>query len=432
VTPLDSLDGIRRRYLTILALRWLPMAFVLPVLILVLQDAGLSLQQVGVVIAVFSTSIVVLELPTGGLADAIGARPVLVVAAVLDVVGTGLLLLMRSLPGLLVAGVLMGVARALDSGPLEAWFVTATRRLDPSAALRPGLSRGEMVAGVTMAAGALTAGLLPKVLTGAGVLAPLRLPVLAAVVFGAVRVVATLALLDPVVRPAGAPALTNEIRRIPGILRDAGSLVRRSSDLRRLLLVAVAIGFSIVTYELLWQPRLADLVPDISERTELLGFTAAGIFVASAAGAGLAPGWARRWGRQPNRAAAAGTVLAGMVGMLCFLAATPAVTIAGVLAVYLTFGMVTPLKQELLHEAVGHDHRTTVVSANSLSSQGGNLTTQLVMFPLAATAGVPLVWLIAGGVLAASAWLYRGVGDRADRPWSAPRDGGTIEGLDPC
>lgn len=409
MTDAHGIDWIRRRYVLLLVLRWLPTAFLVPVLILVFQEAGLSLGQIGVVIAVYSTLIVVLELPTGGLADALGARPVLALASFLDVVGTMLLLLARSMPGLVAAGALMGIARALASGPLEAWFVSATRRVNPIAGIRSGLARGEAVSGIAMAVGALAAGFFPKVLTGAGLLAPLRLPVLVAVVLGVVRLGATLALVDPAVRPRSARA-TTEIRRVPGIVREAGALIGGSGDLRSLVGAAVAIGFSLATFEFLWQPRLAELVADIESKTELLGIAAAGIFVTASMGSALVPWWTRRCRQRPARAAAVATALSGAVGVICSLTTSPVGMIIGVLGVYFAFGLVSPLKQELLHESVGHDHRTTVVSANSLGVQGGNLVTQLAMMPLAGAVGIPRVWLIAGVVLALSAGLYQSVG----------------------
>ena len=45
------------------------------------------------------------------------------------------------LPGFLAGVLLMGVGRALDSGPVEAWYVDTVHRIDPAADVAPGLSR---------------------------------------------------------------------------------------------------------------------------------------------------------------------------------------------------------------------------------------------------------------------------------------------------
>ena len=53
---------------------------------------------------------------------------------------------------------LQGVYRALDSGPLEAWYVDATLAADPDAEIEKGLSAGATVLSVAIAIGALLSG----------------------------------------------------------------------------------------------------------------------------------------------------------------------------------------------------------------------------------------------------------------------------------
>ena len=76
-----------RRYVGLTALRWLPVGLSVPVTVLLAQSRGLSVAQVGLVFAVYGMVCLVLELPTGGLADAIGRRPVLVLSGSLHLLG---------------------------------------------------------------------------------------------------------------------------------------------------------------------------------------------------------------------------------------------------------------------------------------------------------------------------------------------------------
>jgi hypothetical protein len=83
--------------------------------------------------------VLLLELPTGGLADALGRKPVLVLATGVNLASLLLLSFADSL-GLLLAGfALQGIYRALDSGPLESWYVDALLAADPDADLERGL-----------------------------------------------------------------------------------------------------------------------------------------------------------------------------------------------------------------------------------------------------------------------------------------------------
>ncbi len=69
--------------------------------------------------------VLVLDLPTGGLADAFGRKPVLVTAALLNVVSLALFAVASSVALFVVVFLLQGAFRALDSGPLDSWYVDA-------------------------------------------------------------------------------------------------------------------------------------------------------------------------------------------------------------------------------------------------------------------------------------------------------------------
>jgi hypothetical protein len=55
---------------------------------------------------------------------------------------------------------------------------------------------------------------------------------------------------------------------------------------------------------------------------------------------------------------------------------------------------------ELLNDAVGASARATLISAESLATQGGALVANLGVAALAAAHGAPEVWALAGALLA--------------------------------
>ena len=206
--PGDGVRSVRRRFLALTALRWLPTGLLMPVTVLLQQDRGLSLGQVGLVTAAQGIVVAVLELPTGGLADAVGRRPVLLWASVFDI-GSVVLFAAAGSPGtFLVAWAIQGVYRALESGPLEAWFVDATlaatgREGEGAAAVERGLARAGVAIGIAISAGALGAAAL--VTWPPGGVDALVAPVLVSIAF---RVVSALALATGLrdVRPGAAAA----------------------------------------------------------------------------------------------------------------------------------------------------------------------------------------------------------------------------------
>lgn len=118
-----SEQQVRRRFLLLRALRWLPTGLLVPVLILILLDRGFTLTELGLIASVQGLVVVLLELPTGALADAVGRRPVLLVANVFLLASVALLVFADSLLLLGASFALQGAYRALESGPLDAWYV---------------------------------------------------------------------------------------------------------------------------------------------------------------------------------------------------------------------------------------------------------------------------------------------------------------------
>ncbi|HEX6487193.1 MAG TPA: hypothetical protein VF012_10815, partial [Nocardioidaceae bacterium] len=112
MTPLTS-DGAQRRFLALTALRWGPVGLFVPVLVLLPLDKGLTLGQVGLTVAVQGVVVLVLELPTGGLADAWGRRPILLVAGIVAIASTVVFLSASTVAGFAAAYLLQGVYRAL-------------------------------------------------------------------------------------------------------------------------------------------------------------------------------------------------------------------------------------------------------------------------------------------------------------------------------
>ena len=136
-----ALASVARRHVVLTALRWLPTGVLVPVVVVLMQERGLTLAQVGAVAAVQGVVVLLLELPTGGLADAFGRRPVLVAASMLDVASLALLAVAGTPGTFMLAWAVQGVYRALESGPLDAWYVDASQALDPAADIEAGMGR---------------------------------------------------------------------------------------------------------------------------------------------------------------------------------------------------------------------------------------------------------------------------------------------------
>ena len=395
-----TVAGIHRRFLILVGARWLGPGFLAPLLVLVLRDRGFSLGEVGMLFAVYGFTTAALELPTGGLADALGRRAVLAASAVLQLVLFAMLLVATSPTWFVVGFAIGGVSRALDSGPLEAWFVDRTRQIDPQASLRRGLSAGGVVGGATLAIGSIAGGLLPT-LTGGRI----DLAVWAALGAGAIYLAAIFLLMtEPHTDRHG--SVGTAFARVPEVVAAGVRLGASNGSLRLLLGAAVGIGFALSGLELLWQPRFLDLLGEGTAGTGPLGFILAGAFAMAALGSALTPWLTRRLGNDPRRTAFTGQLLMAVAVVGLAVAGQIVVAAAAFMAVYLALGLTNPVADELLHDQVTEDVRTTVLSVRSMTLQGAGMAAGLSLGALADSWGIPAAWIVTALILAATSALY--------------------------
>ena len=382
----QTVRSATRRLVGLTALRWLPVGLTTPITVLLAQARGLSLAEIGLLFTVHGIVVIVLELPTGGLADVLGRRPVVVAGAVLHLGSCLVFATATSFPGFLAGILLMGVGRALDSGPVEAWYVDTVHRIDPAADVAPGLSRHSAADGGSLAVGAIIGGFLPAVLGGAGASA-LALPYLGAAVLDVVFVVAVVRLLTedrPPRQGTVRAALAAGARAMPATVTGAVRLAVTDGPMRLVLLLTAVGGLGLVACELLGPVRFADLAGGRDHGAAVYGTVLAISFAAAAVGAMTAPAL-RRLLRGSTRATCAVLFVLG-AGALAVVAGPDVLLVvgAGFALYYLAHGSAWPLLSAVLHSRVDAAHRATAVSAMSLAMALGGIAGNLAVPPLAA------------------------------------------------
>jgi MFS family permease len=413
------LDGsaVRRRYLVLVALRWFPTGLLIPISVLFLLARGLTLVEIGLVSSVQGLVILFLELPTGGLSDALGRRPVLILSRVFGVVSLAIFVLANSVAVFALSRVLQGIFRALDSGPLEAWYVDATLAADPETRLESGLGTGSAVLSAGIAVGALLSGALVALDPVPGI-DPLALPILVALALSVLDLVAVVLLLAEVRPGLGLQAAWSSIRAVPGVVRDGLLLARASRVLLALLVVELFWGFAMFAFESLFPIRLAEVLDATTTAGALMGPVSSGAWFASAAGAAVIASLSRWTG---IAVAAAGLrVLQGLTIVAMGVVAGPVGLVTAYLACYVTHGASNPLHATLLHRQVDSRHRTTVLSMNSMLSQPAGAIGAIVLTSIAAGTSLSTAMIVAGVACALAAPLYLPARSAELRAQSAP------------
>lgn len=358
------------RFVLLTALRWLPVGFVAPVFVLFASARGLSAVEIGLVFSVQAVLVILLELPTGGLADSIGRRPVLLLSSVLNVVAFLLVAAAQGLAAFLVAFGVLGVARALDSGPLEAWFVDGVLQEDRDADTSIGLSRAGVATAAALAAGAVLGGALPA-LTDDGLVVTF---LVAAGLTLAQSLLVLLWVRDTGRRPSRL-ATRARVAAVPRVVRNSYRLARQDHALRLLVVLAAGTGAALNTLELIAPLRFASLYDSAEEATRVFGLVVALGFGGAAAGAALAPLTRRLSGGSGPRAISAAFAVGALATAGFATGESASVLAAGYALAYLATGCAWPLRQQLLHARVTAAQRATTVSIASLALQFGGLVT---------------------------------------------------------
>jgi MFS transporter, DHA1 family, tetracycline resistance protein len=402
-----SPERLRRRYVVLSALRFLPTGLLIPVTAVFMQSRGLSLAQIGVAVATQSVVVIVLELPTGGLADALGRRPVLLLATVIDLVAMVLFVTADGPRMFALAWAVEGVYRALESGPLDAWYVDSALEADRDADLERGLAASSTSLALAIAAGGLAAAGLAA-LPPVGGIDPLALPILAAIALRVVDLAAIAALVTEPRRARGPRAAWGASKAAPEVVRRTLRLLASSSALLALVAVELLWGAGLTGVELLSGPRLADLLG--AERgVTTFGVTVAAGWLLSAAGSASTARITALAG-SPARAGVALRLAQGGAALVMAVVAGPIGLVTGYLAFYVVHGPANVVHYSMVHRLTTAEHRTTMVSANSLAGRLGGAGAAIGLGALATSAGIPAAWLVAAALLAGGAPLYRVAG----------------------
>ena len=411
-SPLST-RSIRARYYAVTFLYWFATALPLSLAVLLAQARGLSLAQVGAALGVYSLTIVLLEVPTGGLADAVGRKRVALLALALAALYNLIFLFAFSFPALLLAMILYGVSRALSSGALDAWFVDALQAADPEADLQAALAGAETVSLAALGLGTVLGGLLPRLFAGlpaagAAVLSPLSVP-LAGALGLKLALVAVVAVLIHEPRPAGGASWRAGFRAVPGLVRDAASQSRANPRLLLLMAASFMTGLALMGLEALWQPFFAAL-PALDRAaappTPLLGVIMAGSFLAGMGGNLLSVPLSRRLGGRYGRVAALAALLKG--------AALLALALSGALLpaagffwlVYLAGGLGLSPHATLLNDEIPAARRSAMLSVQSLAAYLGAFLGGAGLGYVADHASIALAWLLAGALTVVSLVPY--------------------------
>lgn len=223
----------------------------LPIIVPFFQSRGLTMQQVFLLQALYGLVVLVMEVPSGYLADVWGRRPTLLFGAVCNALGHAALLADDGPWGLIVFEVLLGIGGSMISGADLALLY------DSEKALAASVSRHEQAVQQLFLARNLAEAVASVVCVAVLAVYPIQVLIVFQVVVGALPVVFAIGLHEPSVRRLSLDHGENFTRIFAHLWRGG--------DLLRQILLALAIWplstfYAVWLLQEHWQNQGIDLV----------------------------------------------------------------------------------------------------------------------------------------------------------------------------
>jgi DHA1 family quinolone resistance protein-like MFS transporter len=408
---MNSIQHIQRTYYLIISLFWLAIALPIALIILLGQARGLDLFQVGLLMGIYSLTIVLLEVPTGGLADAIGRKRVAVIAYSCMTVSGILTLFAFSFPVFLAAFILNGIGRALSSGALDAWFVDTLQAEDPEVDLQPLLAKAGTFSLLSLGLGALSGSFIPRLFSGlpadgTAVLTPFSMPILFAIATKMVLLALTILLVKEDLAFTRASDWKQGFREVPAIIRTGFTLSRHNPTILLLLGTTLASGLALISLESFWQPNFADLLGGSQGNSLFFGVVMGGNFLAGMVGNLLATPISRLLNKRYGLVCAIFQGIWGVAIILLALQTGLPFAVFFFWLAYMNMGVINSPHNTLLNREIPAEQRSSMLSIASLAGYVGAMIGGAGLGYVAEHASISTAWIISGVVLVASLGLY--------------------------
>ena len=384
-------------------IHWFSIGIIIPILTLFLMSKGLDLFQVAICLSISTVAIFLFELPTGGLADQIGRVKVYLISIFFSLSAISLLLFSDHIILLMAAMGLLGIARSLSTGTIDAWFIDQFQKLSPKGDLQASLAKIEIGITMGLGLGSLLGGVLPML----SVQANLERYTINIIFIICSYLLVALFTIIWIREPKGTAydGIINGFSNLPVVLKDAFHFGFRNPGIFLLISATAFWGFSISGLEAFWQPQVKTILGS-EEQSWIFGILGGGYFFAAALGSIIITPICRFF---KQRYAVILFFFRFTMG-ISFIALAYQTKLWGFglfyFVLFMQNGMLNSPHQSLFHEIVPSEKRSTLISLESLFMSLGALGGGPMLGWLANTESIRFAWIIAGIVFAGSGICY--------------------------
>lgn len=381
-------------YSLIVFLKSFSSGLLVPVLSLLLIDKGASLSNISIIMGVYSLTVVILELPTGILADVIGRKKIFCLSLIVSLLGYSVILIGQGMIFLCIGIMFYGVSRALSSGSFDALFIDSYIETYGRDKLHKITTRLSVLDSLGLSLGALTGGILPKfsqnLIVDIGTF-DLNLIVEIVLVF-------TVLLLSVVFISENHKSEKNKQITLKGHMEDVSVLVMKNKTIKCIFIAAFATGFFLLSIETYWQPHFTSLLSDNSMYW-LLGVISFLYFASGILGSIISEKIIEKYNLDLKKSY---LILRTMLVLSLILASLQLNAYSFIVfytLIYLFLGMSNVPENVILNSEIPSKIRASALSVSSLILQLGGLTGSFINSFIINYISIPALWMIAAGVI---------------------------------
>ncbi|MBL1419412.1 MAG: MFS transporter [Alphaproteobacteria bacterium] len=345
------------------------------IILLLLQSRGFGLFDIAVLLAVFSGTSLVLELPLGGLADGIGRKPVFMLSIVAFLLSILTLILFESYWLTMLSLVFMGLRMALVSGTLAAWFVEKFNRLAPEFSTQPVLAKNQfamlMGQAISSVAGGVIADFYGSSFIDYGI-GKFELPLVGAFILGIVVFIYTHFLIIEDRHKIDLVLIKSGFSNLGHIIYDSGIYGFKHRFILLMLVGTTCTSLALYTFQTFWVPFVKPMLND-GYAASIIGILTFGYYSSQAFGSMIAAPAIRLFNGDVAKALAGLTFICA----LCLIGisfTTHIYAFIVMLALYTLFvGSTSSPHKSIFHEHIPDDKRSTLLSLEALMARLGGL-----------------------------------------------------------
>jgi len=365
-----------------------------PVLSLLLLDKGASLSNLSIILGLYAFTVIILELPTGIIADVFGRKKSFCLSVIVSILSLITLLFGRGIIFLCFGMILYGFSRALASGSFDAMFIDYYIDNYGKDKLHNITTRLSVLEALGMSAGALSGGFFPEISnTYFLFLGTYDLNLIVRIVLAVTVAILSFAFIQETGNYEKEERIT-----LKQHIKNSSIIVTKSSTVICIFISVFSTGFFLSSLETYWQPHFITLLPG-NDSMGLLGLMAFLYFAAATLGSIGSNKIFKEYKFDPPKMYVILRTMLAISLIFTALQTNVPVFIALYSSIYLLFGMASIPEGVILNSEIPNEIRASVLSVNSLIMQIGGLTGSLLYSILINYISIPKIWMIAASVV---------------------------------